>query len=137
VIRQMDNPVLASTTQEELSETFGLLAAGAPNGNRMPLLVYRVNLADGKEELVRGTILSGLTTRSLRNLMGIGNDNTVFSFAQSQQVGISGTALGAFGSADGGVLTSIIAPSLLFEEVEVRGPHNEPRRMPLVPPPAL
>jgi len=137
LVRQMDNPVLGSTTQEELSEAFGVLAAGAPNGNRMPLLVYRVNVDDGSEQLVRGTILSGLTTRSLRNLLGIGNDNTVFSFAQSQQAGISGTALGAFGSADGGVPTSVIAPSLLFEEIEVRGPHNEPRRMPLVPPPAL
>jgi hypothetical protein len=67
----------------------------------------------------------------------MGNDNSVFSYAQSQDAEIAGTALGAFGSADGGVPSAVVAPSLLLEEVDVRGPHGEPRRMPLVPPPPL
>jgi predicted Zn-dependent protease len=137
LIRQMDNPVVASTTQEELSDWLGLLAGGASNGDRLPLLAYRVNVDDGKEELVRGAMLSGLTIRTLRNVMGIGNDPTVFAFEQSQDAEIAGTALGAFGSAEDGVPTDIVAPSLLFEEVEVHGPHGEPRRLPLVPPPPL
>jgi hypothetical protein len=103
----------------------------------MPLLVYRVNVNDGHEELVRGALISQLTVRNMRNLLGIGNDNTVYYFAQSQDAETAGTALGAFGSANGGVPTNVIAPSLLFEEVEVRGPHGEPRRTPLVPPPPL
>jgi hypothetical protein len=137
IVRAMDNPVIASSTQEELSDSLATLATGAPNGDRMPLLVYRVNLDDGHEELVRGAILTGLTARNLRNLAGIGNDNSVFSYAQSQDAEIAGTALGAFGSADGGVPSTVVAPSLLLEEVDVRGPHGEPRRMPLVPPPSL
>ena len=32
---------------------------------------------------------------------------------------------------------TVVAPSLLLEEVEVQGPHGEPRRLPLVPPPSL
>jgi len=137
VVREMDNPVVASSSQEELSDFLGTLASGAPNGDRMPLLVYRVNVDDGREELVRGAVLSGLTARQLRMVLGVGNDNTVFPYAQSQDQEIAGTALGAFGSADGGVPSNVIAPSLLFEEVEVQGPHGEPRRMPLVPPPPL
>jgi TldD protein len=137
LVREMDNPVIASSSQEELSDSLATLASGAPNGDRMPLLVYRVNVNDGREELVRGALISQLTVRNLRNLLGIGNDNTVFYYAQSQDAETAGTALGAFGSANGGVPSDVVAPSLLFEEVEVRGPHGEPRRMPLVPPPAL
>ena len=137
LIREMDNPVVASSSQEELSDWLGVLAAGASDGARLPLLAYRVNVDDGKEELVRGALLSGITIRTLRNLMGIGNDPAVFAFEESQDAEIAGTALGAFGSAEDGVPTDVIAPSLLFEEVEVHGPHGEPRRLPLVPPPSL
>lgn len=137
LVREMDNPVIASSSQEELSDSLATLASGAPNGDRMPLLVYRVNVNDGREELVRGALISQLTVRNLRALLGIGNDNTVFYYAQSQDAETAGTALGAFGSANGGVPSDVIAPSLLFEEVEVHGPHGEPRRMPLVPPPPL
>jgi hypothetical protein len=137
LVREMDNPVIASSTQEELSDSLATLASGAPNGDRMPLLVYRVNVNDGREELVRGALISRLTPRNMRMLLGIGNDNTVFNYAQSQDAETAGTALGAFGSANGGVPSDVIAPSLLFEEVEVRGPHGEPRRLPLVPPPPL
>jgi TldD protein len=137
VIRAMDNPVIGSSSQQELSDALAVLATGAQKGDRIPMLVYRVNVDDGHEELVRGAILAGVTTRSLRTLLGIGSDNAVFSYAQSQDAEIAGTPLAAFGSVSGGVASTVVAPSLLFEEVEVRGPHGEPRRMPLVPPPAL
>jgi len=137
LVREMDNPVIASSTQEELSDSLGTLASGAPNGDRMPLLVYRVNVNDGHEELVRGALISQLTVRNLRMLLGVGNDNTVFYYAQSQDAETAGTALGSFGSANGGVPSDVVAPSLLFEEVEVRGPHGEPRRNPMVTPPPL
>jgi TldD protein len=137
LVREMDNPVLASSSQEELSDSLETLATGASNGDRLPLMVYRVNVNDGSEQLVRGALISQLTVRNLRMLLGIGNDSTVYSYAQSQDAETAGTALGAFGSANGGVPSDIIAPSLLFEEIEVRGPHGEPRRTPLVSPPPL
>jgi hypothetical protein len=137
VVREMDNPVIASSTQEELSDSLATLASGAPNGDRMPLLVYRVNVNDGREELVRGALISQLTVRNLRALLGMGNDNTIFAYQQSQDAETAGTALGAFGTANGGVPSAVVAPSLLFEEVEVRGPHGEPRRTPTMPPPPL
>jgi hypothetical protein len=86
---------------------------------------------------VRGAILARLTSRSLRAIEGIGNDPAVFSYLQSQDAEIVGTALGVFGTADNGVPGTVIAPSLLLDEVEVRGPHNEARRLPLVAPPPL
>ena len=94
LVREMDNPVLASSSQEELSDSLATLASGAPNGDRMPLLVYRVNVDDGREELVRGALISQLTVRNLRTLLGMGNDNTVFAYAQSQDAEIGGHGAG-------------------------------------------
>ncbi|MBI3669719.1 MAG: hypothetical protein HY237_08070 [Acidobacteria bacterium] len=137
VVRQMDNPALGIHRQEDFSDMIAGMAAGAASGDRVPLLVSRVFVTDGREELVRGARLTGLNLRALRNLAGIGNDSRVFTFLQSQQAGFGGTALGAFGTAQGGLPSAIVAPSLLFEELEVRGARGEPRRLPLVPAPPL
>jgi predicted Zn-dependent protease len=136
-VRRMDNPVLAVGEQDDMSDFIALAASGAATGDRMPLMVYRVYVADGHEELLRGARLDGMTLKTLRNLEGIGSDPALFSFAQSQVEGFGGTALAAFGSADGGVPSSVISPSLLFDDVEVHGPRGEPERLPLVPPPPL
>jgi len=137
VVREMDNPVLGVREQDSLTEIMMGAAAGAATGDRLPLLVYRVNVDDGTEALVRGARLSGLTLRSMRNIAGIGNDPTAFNFTQSQQAGFAGTALAAFGTADSGVPATVIAPSLLFDDVEVHGARGEPVRLPLVPPPPM
>jgi hypothetical protein len=135
VVKRMDNPALAFTRQEDVSDLITSVAGAS--GDRLPLLVYRVYVADGREELMRGARLTGLNPRALRNLAGIGSDATVFHFFQNATPGFAGTALGAFGTAQGGIPSSVVAPSLLFEEVEVRGARGEPRRPPLVPPPPL
>jgi len=137
IVRAMDNPVLGVREQEDLSDIVMGAASGAATGDRLPLLVYRVNVADGQESLLRGARLSGLTLRAMRNIAGIGNDATPFNFMQSQQAGFSGTALAAFGSADSGVPATVVAPSLLFDDVEVHGARGEPERLPLVPPPPI
>ncbi len=137
LVRRMDNPALSVHRQEDLSDMIGSLAAGAASGDRLPLLVYRVYVTDGREELVRGARLTGLNLRALRNLAGVGKDTAVFSFQQNQAAGFSGTALAAFGSAQNGLPSAVAAPSLLLDEVEVRGARGEPRRLPLLPPPPI
>jgi TldD protein len=134
-VKRMDNPALTSVRQEDFSEFIGGIAGGVATGERMPLLIYRVYVADGREELVRGGRIEGLTLRSIRNLLGIGDDSAVFSYMQNPAGGFAGTALGAFGAAQGGIPSTVVAPSLLLEEVEIRGFHGEPRRLPLVPAP--
>lgn len=136
-VRRMDNPALSSVRSEDFNEEIGGLASGIAGGTRLPLLLYRVFVSDGREELVRGGILNGLTLRSLRNIAGIGSDPAVFNYLQNPAQGFAGTALGAFGSAQDGIPSSVVAPSLLLEEAEVRGFHGEPRRLPLVPAPPL
>jgi predicted Zn-dependent protease len=136
-VKSMDNPALSSIRQEDFNELIGALAGGISSGERMPLLVYRVYVSDGHEELVRGSHIEGLQMRALRNIPAIGDDATVFSYMQNPAGGFAGTALGAFGSAQGGIPSTIISPSLLLDEIEIRGFHGEPRRLPLVPAPPL
>jgi TldD protein len=136
-VKRMANPALSALQSDDFSDFVGEMAGGFGNGMRMPLLVYRVYVADGREEPVRGGIIDGLTLRSLRNMLAIGNDSTVYTYMQNAAGGLAGTALGSFGSIQDGIPSTVIAPSILLDDVEVRGFHGEPRRLPLVPPPPL
>lgn len=136
-VKRMDNPSLSSIRQEDFNDFIGGIAGGLASGERMPLMVYRVYVSDGHEELVRGTRIEGLQLRTLRNIPAIGDDPAVFNYMQNPAGGFAGTALGAFGSAQGGIPSTIIAPSLLLDEIEARGFHGEPRRLPLVAAPPL
>jgi TldD protein len=136
VVRQMDNPAISMMHQDDFT---GLLASFGGNAatDRLPLVVYKLYPKDGREELVRGARITGFSPRSLRNIAGIGNDDFVYNYMQSQINGIAGTALGAFGSAQSGLPAAVVAPSLLFEEVEVRGARGEPKRPPILPEPPM
>jgi TldD protein len=83
-----------------------------------PRLLYRV-YADGHEELVRGAVFSELDVRALRsNLIAVGNDPLV-------------------SNRSGGVPTTIICPSLLFDELEVKRADTSKDKLPEYPAPPL
>jgi TldD protein len=136
-IKRMDNPALAAVSGDDFSEFVGSLGAGISNGDRAPLLAYKVYVADGHEELARGGFLEGLNLRSLRGMLAVGDDAYALTYMQNSQDGLSGTALGSFGIANGGIPSTVVSPSLLLDDVEIRGFHGEPSRIPLDPPPPL
>ena len=83
-----------------------------------PRLLYRV-YPDGHEELVRGAVFSELDVRALRSdLVAVGNDPLVSNRA-------------------GRVATTIISPSLLFDELEVKRADTSKDKLPDYPPPPL
>jgi predicted Zn-dependent protease len=83
-----------------------------------PRLLYRV-YADGHEELVRGAVFSELDVRALRsNLIAVGNDPLV-------------------SNRSGGVPTTVICPSLLFDELEVKRADTSKDKLPDYPAPPL
>jgi predicted Zn-dependent protease len=137
VVREMDNPSISLLHRDDFSELLASFGGGAGTGDRLPLIVYKIYPEDGREEMVRGSRIIGLNTRMLRNLGGIGNDDFVYNYMQSQDSGFAGTALGAFGSAQNGLPASLVAPSLLFDDLEVRGARGEPKRLPLLPAPSM
>jgi len=138
-IKAMDNPALSSLSPQDFSDYLEEIAGGVSSGERVPLRLYRVYVSDGHEELVRGGHIEGLTMRNLRSMLAVGDDTAVYTYMQNPANGFAGTALGAFGSAQsgGGIPSTVVTPSLLLDEVEIRGFHGEPRRLPLVPAPPL
>jgi predicted Zn-dependent protease len=137
IVREMDNPTISLLHQDDFQTLLASYGGGAGTGDRLPLLVYRVYPEDGREEIIRGARIIGLNSRAIRNITAIGNDAYVYNYMQSQINGFAGTALGAFGSAQNGLPASIVAPSLLFEEAEIRGARGEPKRLPLIPAPMM
>ena len=135
VIRQMDNPSISLMHQDDFSELLASFGGNAAT-DRLSLVVYKV-YPDGREELVRGARVTGFNTRSLRNIAAIGSDEFVYNYLQNQTNGVSGTALSAFGNGQNGLPATVVAPSLLFEEVEIRGARGEPKRLPLLPEPPM
>jgi predicted Zn-dependent protease len=84
-----------------------------------PRLLYRVYAKDGHEELVRGAVFSELDIRALRSdLIAVGNDPLVSNRA-------------------GGAPTTIISPSLLFGELEVKRADTSKDKLPDYPAPPL
>ena len=83
-----------------------------------PRLLYRV-YADGHEQLVRGAIFNELDVRALRSdLIAVGDDPLV-------------------SNRTGGVPTTVISPSLLFDELEVKRADTSKDKLPDYPPPPL
>ncbi len=85
----------------------------------MPRLLYRVYAKDGHEELVRGAVFNELDVRALRSdLIAVGNDPLV-----SNRVAR--------------VPTTVISPSLLFDELEVKRADTSKDKLPEYPAPPL
>jgi predicted Zn-dependent protease len=84
-----------------------------------PRLLYRIYAKDGHEELVRGAVFSELDVRALRSdLSAAGNDPLV-----SNRVG--------------GIPSTVIAPSLLFDELQVKRADTSKDKLPYYPAPPL
>jgi TldD protein len=83
-----------------------------------PVLAYKVFVEDGREELIRGANTGELTVRQLRQIAAVGND----SFVHNQVEGRGGPQGGV------GLGTSVIAPSVLLEELELKKPTGTQQR---------
>ena len=84
-----------------------------------PRLLYRVWTKDGHEELVRGASFGDLDTRALRSdLIAAGDD----VYAESQLLNIP---------------HSIVAPSILFDELEVKRTNVNKEKLPEYPAPSI
>ena len=102
--------------QRELPYCYSVEALGP---RLAPRLLYRVWVKDGHEELVRGAVFGDLDVRALRNdLIALGNDLNVDNRPQF-------------------VPHSIVSPSMLFDELEIKRANVSKDKLPEYPPPAL
>ena len=84
-----------------------------------PRLLYRIYVSDGHEELVRGAVFNELDTRTLRNDLVAAGDDPLVS------------------NREGAVPTTVICPSILFDELEVKRTDKKNAKLPEYPPPAV
>lgn len=109
--------VIAMVKEQGLPYGYRVETLGQP-GNT-PRLLYRVYASDGHEELVRGAVFNELDTRALRaDVIAAGNDPLV-------------------SNRPGGIPTTVISPSLLFGELEVKRADTSKDKLPEYPPPPL
>lgn len=108
---------LAETLSITQSITGGGRGRGGPGGppafnvQIRPVLLYRVYV-DGHQELVRGAVFNDLDTRSIRSdIVAAGND----AYVSNRNTAIP---------------TTIIAPSLLFDELEIRRTDQKNPKLP-------
>ncbi len=113
---ELKKKVIQMVTDQGLAYGYRVETLGPGNS---PRLLYRVYAKDGHEELVRGAVFSELDLRALRSdLIAVGNDPLV-----SNRVG--------------GAPTTIISPSLLFGELEVKRADTSKDKLPDYPAPPL
>jgi TldD protein len=129
LVRKLDYPSSASIAELQ-SIAAGMTRGGTARVVSPPILVYRV-YADGREELVRGLRFRGLTARSMRDILAASDDTTVFHFLNN------GAPFALIGLGGFIAPTTIVSPSLLFDEVEFERPQDELSKPPLVPPPPI
>jgi predicted Zn-dependent protease len=109
------NKRLFAMAKEQNKDVYAVETLG---GELLPRLLYRVK-ADGTRQLVRGAVFDELDNRSLRSgIVAVGNDPYV-----SNSLGV--------------VPQTIIAPSMLFDDIGVKRATVEQQKLPYYPPPAL
>jgi predicted Zn-dependent protease len=128
LVRKMDYPFSAGRSELQSLAQSGSQSGGSVRPISPPVLVYRV-YADGREELVRGLRFRGVSTRSLRDLVGASKETVLFDYVNN------GAPLAMLGG--GGLLapTAIVSPALLFEEIEFELPQEQLPKLPVVPAP--
>jgi predicted Zn-dependent protease len=105
---ELKKRVIQMITEQAKPYGYRVETLGAGNS---PRLLYRV-YADGHEELVRGAVFSELDVRALRSdLIAVGNDPLV-------------------SNRSGGIATTVISPSLLFDELEVKRSDTSKDKLP-------
>lgn len=103
----------------KMERTFDLsYFMGGPRGEKEltpPLEVYRVWVKDGREELIRGVEFDGVTVKTLKEITETGNDYYVHNFLLGH---------------DDELPASIVAPSILIEEMELKETEAKATKLP-------
>lgn len=129
IVRKMDFPSSASGTEIRRLIS-GASRSGGSRPISLPLRTYRV-YPDGHEELVRGMRFRALNVRSLKDILAAGDDINVLNYLDNGQI------FALIGAASESAETSVVAPSILIDDLEMVRIEDEQPKLPVVPAPAL
>lgn len=127
LVRKMDFPSHGSIDDlRRLSQRTAGSGGGRPVSN--PVLVYQV-MPDGSEKLVRGLRFRNLSTRAFRDILAASRETAVYSYLDN------GLPLALAGAGSYVAGCSVIAPGVLFEDLELEPASDDAPKLPIVPPP--
>ncbi len=96
---------------------YGILIKALDTDTRSPIgtpvLTYKVYVVDGREELIRGAFAQEIPIRSLRQIEAVGDDSFVVNRLSGGELPTP---------------TSIVAPSVLLEEIELKKPSGNQQK---------
>jgi predicted Zn-dependent protease len=128
LVRKLDYPFAGGVNELRTLAASGGQSGGSVRPVSPPILVYRVH-EDGREELVRGLRFRGLSTRALRDILAASQETALFEFVNNA------TPLAALGAGGYMAPASVVAPGVLFDEIEFELPQDQLPRPPVVPSP--
>ena len=113
-LTDLEKKLIAMGKDQGLDAVYLVEAIG---GSSRPRTIYRIKVADGSRELVRGAQLEDVNLRLLRSgILAAGSDPYVFN---------------TFGD----IPSTVIAPPLLFDDVTVKRTEQRNDKLPYYPPP--
>ena len=128
IVRKLDYPSTANFAELQQMLVGMSQASGGGRPVPYPTLVYRV-YPDGREELVRGLRFRGVSTRSLKDIAAASEETAQFDFINNSAPFAVMGATGYLAPA------SVIAPGILFDELEFERIQDEASKLPVAPPP--
>jgi TldD protein len=127
IVRKLDFP--AASPVDELRRLVSA-SQGTLHPVSAPTLVYKV-YPDGREELVRGMRFRGVSARSLKDILAAGDNPTVFEYMNNA------APFAMIGAGGFTAETSVVAPSVIIDDLEVQAIEDEQPRPPVVTAPTL
>jgi hypothetical protein len=126
VVRKILNPNILMTTLYNLTE--GDFPFARTPGQMTAIEAYRI-YPNGREELMRGCDVAGMTVQSFKEILAVGDRKTAYNC-----YALPVTA--AFFSGGSQFLpASVILPALLFEDIEIRPIEDDFTKPPILPHP--
>ncbi|MHC4943910.1 MAG: metallopeptidase TldD-related protein [Planctomycetota bacterium] len=109
------------TSQRDIMALVMGMRGGGGAGPRLgdPILIYKVYVDDGREELVRGCEFDEIKLRDLKDIVASGSEPVVYNYM-------------GFGMRGASPATSIVAPAVLFEELELNPIEEEHDNPPIL-----
>jgi len=129
LIRRLDFPSTAGASELQ-SMGRQMQKGGYSRSLNSPLLAYRVYL-DGHEELVRGLRFKDFSAKDLRDISLASDQPFAFAYVSN------GSSFNHTDSGSSATTISVIAPSLLFDSLDMAQADSEPGKLPAVSAPAL
>lgn len=127
VVKKLDFPSTAAG-----DEMRRLMGGGAAAGRpvAMPLYIYKL-YTDGREEMIRGVKLRGVNARSLKDILAAGNDENRLDYLEN------GATFAQVGGGGYTAEVTVVAPSVLIDDLELTKMEDELPKLPVAPSPML